>query len=174
MFESRRVRVTAAVIVAAVVALLAGDMATITTHCHTECHVANAAKTVSAPAPPPPPLPAALGVFPRPQSADVNPAAPVSVTAFTGIVNDVKLVDDWGKTVAGALTPDKKSWHPTEQLNYSRTYTMTVAARGPRGMPSRQTSSFTTLSPDSLTNVNLNTTAASPSSTAIRTASAWS
>ena len=36
---------------------------------------------------------------------------------------------------------------------------MTVAARGPRGMPSRQTSSFTTLSPDSLTNVNLNTTA---------------
>ena len=159
MFESRRVRVTAAVIVAAVVALLAGDMASITTHCHTQCHVANAAKTVSAPAPPPPPLPAALGVFPRPQSADVNPAAPVSVTAFSGIVNDVKLVDDWGKTVAGALTPDKKSWHPTEQLSYSRTYTMTVAARGPRGMPSRQTSSFTTLSPDSLTNVNLNTTA---------------
>ncbi len=36
---------------------------------------------------------------------------------------------------------------------------MTVAARGPGGMPSRQTSSFTTLSPDYLTAVNLNTTA---------------
>ena len=59
----------------------------------------------------------------------------------------------------GALTPAKTGWHPTEQLSYDRTYTMTVAARGPGGMPSRQTSSFTTLSPDSKTAVNLNTTA---------------
>ena len=39
---------------------------------------------------------------------------------------------------------------------------MTVTARGPGGMPSRQTSSFTTLSPDSLTTVNLNTIAGFP------------
>jgi lipoprotein-anchoring transpeptidase ErfK/SrfK len=36
---------------------------------------------------------------------------------------------------------------------------MTVVARGPRGMPSRQTSSFTTVSPDYQTAVNLNTIA---------------
>jgi lipoprotein-anchoring transpeptidase ErfK/SrfK len=158
LFESRHVRIATAVIIAAVLVLLGGDMASTTTECHEECHVANAARTVSAPVPAPP-LPAALGVFPRPQADDVNPAAPVSVTAFTGTVTDVTMVDDWGQTVAGALAPDKKSWHPTEELSYERTYTMTVAARGPRGMPSRQTSSFTTLAPDSVTAVNLNTTA---------------
>ena len=45
------------------------------------------------------------------------------------------MVNDYGTTVPGALTPDRKGWHPTEQLGYGRTYTMTVSARGPRGMP---------------------------------------
>ncbi len=120
--------------------------------------VASAAHTVSA-SKPHPRQAAALGIFPRPHADDVNPAAPVSVAAFAGIIDDVKLVNDGGKTVPGALTPDKKGWHPTEQLSYGRTYTMTVAASGPGGMPSRQTSSFTTLSPDYQTAVNLNTTA---------------
>ena len=46
-----------------------------------------------------------------------------------------------------------------QQLGYGRTYTMTVSARGPSGMPSRQTSSFTTLSPDYQAAVYLDTTA---------------
>jgi lipoprotein-anchoring transpeptidase ErfK/SrfK len=155
---SRRVRVTSAIAAIAALVLLAGDVAETTDPCSTGCDVASAAHTASPPQPVPP-QPAALGVFPKPQAADVDPAAPVSVTAFSGRIDDVKLVDDWGETVPGALTPAKTGWHPTEQLSYDRTYTMTVAARGPGGMPSRQTSSFTTLSPDSKTAVNLNTTA---------------
>jgi lipoprotein-anchoring transpeptidase ErfK/SrfK len=155
---SRRVRVISAIAAIAALVLLAGDVAETTDPCSTGCDVASAAHTASPPQPVPP-RPAALGVFPKPQAADVDPAAPVSVTAFSGRIDDVKLVDDWGETVPGALTPAKTGWHPTEQLSYDRTYTMTVAARGPGGMPSRQTSSFTTLSPDSKTAVNLNTTA---------------
>ena len=155
---SRRVAATFAAIGVAALVLLGGDVASTTPQCSTQCRVASAAQTLSAPVPAPP-QPAALGVYPLAHADDVNPAAPVSVAAFSGVIDDVKLVNDWGKTVPGVLTPDKKGWHPTEQLSYGRTYTMTVAARGPRGMPSRQTSSFTTLSPDYLTAVNLNTTA---------------
>jgi lipoprotein-anchoring transpeptidase ErfK/SrfK len=39
---------------------------------------------------------------------------------------------------------------------------MSITARGPRGMPSRQTSSFSTVSPDAQAAVYLNTTAGSP------------
>ncbi len=51
----------------------------------------------------------------------------MSVAAFTGRIDDVKMVDDWGNTVPGVLTPDKTGWHPTEQLSYARSYTMTVS-----------------------------------------------
>jgi lipoprotein-anchoring transpeptidase ErfK/SrfK len=159
---SRRVRVTSAVAAVAAVALLAGDVSDTTTQCSTQCHVASAAQTVAAAPKPAPPRPAALGVFPKPQADDVDPAAPVSVAAFAGTIDDVKMVDDWGNTVPGVLTPRKTGWHPTEQLKYARTYTTTVTAHGPGGMPSRQTSSFTTLSPDSETTVNLNTVAGFP------------
>ena len=155
---SRRVRIGSAAIAVAAVVLLAGDVADTTTQCSTQCQVASAAQTVAAPQPPPP-RPAAIGIFPQSQAEDVNPAAPVSVTAFDGTIDNVAMVNDSGTTVPGALTPDRKGWHPTEQLGYGRTYTMTVTARGPRGMPSRQTSSFTTLSPDYETAVNLNTIA---------------
>ena len=158
LFWSRRVRVTSAIAAVAALVLLAGDVADNTNQCSTQCQVASAAQTVSAPKPAPP-QPAAIGVFPQSHSDDVNPAAPVSVAAFKGTIDDVKMVSDWGDTVPGAVSPDKKGWHPTEQLDYGRTYTMTVTARGPRGMPSRQTSSFTTVSPDNETAVNLNTTA---------------
>ena len=158
---SRHVRVASAIAAVAALVLLAGDVADTTDQCSIQCQVASAAQALPAPKPAPP-RPAALGVFPQPHADDVNPATPVSVAAFTGRIDDVKMVDDWGNTVPGVLTPGKTGWHPTEQLKYSRSYTMTVSARGPGGMPSRQTSSFTTLSPDSLTTVNLNTVAGFP------------
>ena len=155
---SRRVRISSAALAAAVVVLLAGDVADGAIQCSTQCQVAKTAKAVAAPQPAPP-QPAAIGVFPRSQAEDVNPAGPVSVAAFDGTIDSVAMVNDSGTSVPGALSPDRKGWHPTEQLGYGRTYTMTVTARGPRGMPSRQTSSFTTLSPDYETAVNLNTIA---------------
>ncbi|RDH76963.1 hypothetical protein DVS77_19260 [Mycolicibacterium moriokaense] len=155
---SRRVRVTSTAIAVAALVLLAGDFSVVRNPCSTQCHVASVAQTMSAPRPLPP-QPAALGVFPQAHADDVDPAAPVSVAAFSGVIDDVKMVNDWGSQVPGTLSPDKKSWHPAEQLGYGRTYDMTITARGPGGMPSRQTSSFTTLSPDYETAVNLNSTA---------------
>jgi lipoprotein-anchoring transpeptidase ErfK/SrfK len=151
--------VTAAALAAAALVLVAGDMAVTSNQCSTQCRVASAASTATAPKPPAPPQPAALGVFPQSQADDVNPAAPVSVAAFSGTIDDVKMVSDWGKTIAGVVSADHTNWHPTDQLGYGQTYTMTVTAHGPGGMPSRQTSSFTTLAADSLATVNLNTRA---------------
>ena len=160
MFLSRRVRVSAAAGVAAL-ALLGGDVASTTAQCSTQCPVTNTALNVSAPQPPAP-KPAALRVSPRPSSEDVNPAAAVSVAAFSGILDDVTIVNEAGKPIPGVLTRDKRGLHPASQLGYGRTYTMTITARGPGGMPSRQTSSFTTVSPDYQAAVYLNTTAGAP------------
>ena len=59
-----------------------------------------------------------------------------------------------------------------QPLGYGRTYTMTITARGPAGMPSRETSSFTTLSPDYQAAVYLDTTAGAPIQDGGTTASA--
>ena len=158
---SRRVRVTSVAIAVAALVLLGGDVETTTAQCSGQCPVASAAQTLSAPDPAPP-RPATLGVFPRPRTDDVNPAAPVSIAAFSGTIDDVTMVNDSGKPIPGVLTRDRRGWHPTGQLGYGRTYTMTITARGPGGMPSRETSSFTTLSPDYQTTVYLDTTAGAP------------
>jgi Bacterial Ig domain len=70
--------------------------------------------------------------------------------------------NDGSRTIPGVLTPDNKAWKPTKPLGYGRSYTMTIAARGPGGMPSRQTSSFTTVTPDYQTEVYLDTVGGAP------------
>lgn len=158
---TRRVRVTTAVIAVAAFVLLGGDVASTSAQCPAQCQAASAAPTHSAPDPAAP-QPATLGVFPAPSSEDVNPAAPVSVAAFSGTLLDVTMVSDSGKTIPGALTPDRKGWHPADQLGYGRTYTMTIAAKGPDGMPSRQSASFSTLQPDYQAAVYLDTNGGAP------------
>jgi lipoprotein-anchoring transpeptidase ErfK/SrfK len=108
---------------------------------------------------PSPIVPAALSVVPAAGATKVSPSSQVLVTANSGTLDAVQLVNDSGKAIAGVLTPDAKAWKPTSQLGYGRTYTLTVSARGPGGMPSRQTSSFTTLSPDNQTELYFETTA---------------
>ena len=161
LFWSRRVRVASAVGAVAALVLLGGDVASTAARCPGQCQVASAALSVSAPQPAAP-KPATLRIWPRPGSEDVNPAAAVSVAAFSGTLDDVTIVNDADKPIPGVLTRGKRGWHPTSQLGYGRTYTMTITARGPGGMPSRQTSSFTTLSPDYQAAVYLNTTAGAP------------
>jgi lipoprotein-anchoring transpeptidase ErfK/SrfK len=100
--------------------------------------------------------PAVLSVMPVPGADTVNPASPVLVTATTGTIADVTMVNDADKVIPGVLTPDRTVWKPTSQLGYGRTYTLTITGRGPDGMPSRQTSSFTTVSPSDETDVYLN------------------
>jgi lipoprotein-anchoring transpeptidase ErfK/SrfK len=147
-----------------VLSVLGGVVLSTTPKCHDNCQVVGAAHEVPVaqpPAAPAPPTsrPAALAIVPLAGAHAVNPASPILVRADAGTITSVVMVNDGGKEIPGALTPDHRVWQPSGQLGYGREYTMTVTASGPQGMPTRQTSSFTTLSANSLTDVYLDTTA---------------
>jgi lipoprotein-anchoring transpeptidase ErfK/SrfK len=147
----------------AVLAVFGGVVVSSSQRCPDNCQVVAAPRDLAQSAPEvPSPAPAALSVMPRPGADDVNPAGPVLVTATSGTIAEVQMVNDADKVIPGVLTPDATVWKPTTQLGYGRTYTMTVVARGPGGMPSRQTSSFTTVSPSDQTQVYLNTAGDAP------------
>jgi lipoprotein-anchoring transpeptidase ErfK/SrfK len=95
---------------------------------------------------------------PEHEANDVDPRGPVSVTAPSGTLTDVQMVDDAGKLIAGVIAPDNASWKPTAPLKYGRTYTVSVASRDFADALSTQTSTFSTVTPGNQTKVYLNTT----------------
>ena len=111
---------------------------------------------------PNPDEPASIKIEPAPGAHDVDPVAPVSVSAQTGTLTEVAMVNDAGKPVDGVLTPDAKVWHPVVPLGYGRTYTLTITSRGPGGKPSTQPVSFSTLTPPNQTKVSFQTTSEAP------------
>ena len=111
---------------------------------------------------PSPDEPASLTIEPAPGTRDVDPVAPVSVTAKTGTLTDVVMVNDVGKRIDSVQTPDAKSWHPVVPLGYGRTYSLTINSRGPGGKPSTQQASFSTLTPPNQTKVSFETTSEAP------------
>jgi lipoprotein-anchoring transpeptidase ErfK/SrfK len=143
----------------AVLSVLGGVVLAITPDCADRCQALTAAPVPQVAPRPSPIVPAALSILPSAGATDVSPTGRVLVTANSGTLDTVQLVNDAGKDIPGVMTPDAKTWKPTTQLGYGRTYTLTIAARGPGGMPSRQTSSFTTLTPGNQTEVYLETTA---------------
>ncbi|WP_370375062.1 Ig-like domain-containing protein [Mycolicibacterium sp. CR10] len=157
---SRRAYAACAAAVVAAVLLLGGDVSRTSVQCTENCEIATAAQT--RPFVPPAPQAAAVQVLPGALAEDVDPAGPVFVVARSGTLDDVTMENESGTLVPGVLTPDRKSWRPAEPLGYGRTYSMEIAARGPGGMPSRQTSSFSTVSPEAQAAVYLNTTAGIP------------
>jgi lipoprotein-anchoring transpeptidase ErfK/SrfK len=98
--------------------------------------------------------PARLTFRPASHARGVDPLEPVSVTASSGTLTGVRMVNDAGKPVAGVLTPDHLVWHPVQPLGYGRTYTLTVATRGAGGVPATQVSQFATLMPSNQTKVS--------------------
>jgi lipoprotein-anchoring transpeptidase ErfK/SrfK len=112
-----------------------------------------AAATVAAP-----PAPAVVTVTPPPAAEDISPTTPVFVRASAGALTDVEMTNENGRVIDGVMTPDRVAWKPTEQLGYGRTYTLTVHSVGSGGMPSAQTSTFTTVDPSDQTAVELTTT----------------
>jgi lipoprotein-anchoring transpeptidase ErfK/SrfK len=156
--STRRVRGACLAAVFAVLAVLGGVVVTTTPDCADHCQTLTAAPVPQAVPRPSPLVPAALSIQPSAGATDVSPSGRVLVTANNGFLDTVELVNDSGKSIPGVMTPDAKTWKPTTQLGYGRTYTLTVAARGPGGMPTRQTSSFTTLTPSDQTEVYLDTT----------------
>jgi hypothetical protein len=110
---------------------------------------------------PSPTEPARLTIVPKPD-AEVDPLARVMVTADTGTVARVTMLNDAGKEIPGVLTPDARTWKPTTTLGYGRTYTLKVDARGPGGMPTRKTTTFSTVTPGYQARVYLNGTNYAP------------
>ncbi|GBE63899.1 hypothetical protein MFM001_03610 [Mycobacterium sp. MFM001] len=108
--------------------------------------------------------PAKVTIKPAPDARNVDPLEPVSVSAESGTLTDVQMVNDNGKHVQGVVTPDHVYWHPVEPLGYGRTYTITVASRGEGGVPATQVSKFSTLMPRNQTKVTFR----SPSDAALQ------
>ncbi|MBV9515848.1 MAG: L,D-transpeptidase family protein [Mycobacteriaceae bacterium] len=106
----------------------------------------------------PPPTAAEVHIVPGPDAQDVDPLAPVSVTAASGKLTDVQMVNEAGKPIAGIMTPDNSSWKPDVVLGYGRTYTITATSRGAGGVTTTEVSRFSTLTPGNQVKVYLNTT----------------
>jgi lipoprotein-anchoring transpeptidase ErfK/SrfK len=106
--------------------------------------------------------PAQVVITPGPNARNVDPVAHVLVSAASGTLTDVRMVNDQGKPVDGVLTPDNTVWKPTVPLGYGRTYTLTVTSRGPGGVPSARVSSFSTLQPPNQTKVFFTATSEAP------------
>ncbi|WP_448392007.1 Ig-like domain-containing protein [Mycolicibacterium sp. XJ879] len=107
---------------------------------------------------PPPAVPASVTIAPPPQATGINPLSDVRVSASTGTLTGVTLVDDTGEAVPASTDSDSRTWTAGAALEYGRTYTVTVSSSGPTGIPATQTSTFTTLTPQEQTRVTFTTT----------------
>jgi lipoprotein-anchoring transpeptidase ErfK/SrfK len=76
--------------------------------------------------------------------------APVTVSAEYGVLAQVTLVNENGRSVNGQLSPDRLRWSTAEPLGFNRRYTLTAKARGLGGVATRQVT-FQTQSPKNLT-----------------------
>jgi lipoprotein-anchoring transpeptidase ErfK/SrfK len=155
--STRRVRGVCLAAIVAVLAVLGGDVVASSASCTDHCHVEKAA-AVAPVAVPVAPQPAALAITPAPGAENVDPTKRVLIIAASGTLADVTMKNENGKAVPGVMTPDNRAWKPTTQLGYGHTYTMSIASQGPSGMPARETSSFSTLTPSDQTEVYFETT----------------
>ena len=158
LYWSRRVRVTSAAIAVALLVLLGGDVASTTPP--------SAPPSAEWPAPRWP-CPPRSRLLPARHAEGLPPTGrPRTSTRPTRVRrrphrNPRRRHDGQRRRQADPGRPDtataRRGSRPS-QLGYGRTYTMTIAGRGPGGMPTRQTSSFTTVTPSDQTQVYFNTT----------------
>ncbi|MEV6139529.1 Ig-like domain-containing protein [Nocardia sp. NPDC051990] len=93
---------------------------------------------------------------------NVDPLAPVVVTANDGMLTSVSLTNEAGRAIEGIYTPDKTAWKPTEPLGYGHTYTISAESLTITGRVGPTTSTFNTLAPNNQTKVYLTTTGGTP------------
>lgn len=80
----------------------------------------------------------------------VSVDAPVTVSAESGVLGSVTMVNEDGRSVDGKLSPDGLTWATSEPLGYNKRYTLTAESMGLGGATSRQMT-FETHSPENLT-----------------------
>jgi lipoprotein-anchoring transpeptidase ErfK/SrfK len=99
----------------------------------------------------PPPTPVAVvpvSTFdPAPGAVGVRPDAKVTVQANRGRLASVRVVDGAGHELAGALTPDSRSWQSNATLAFGTRYTATARIAGVRKRAVVRTSEFSTVQP---------------------------
>jgi lipoprotein-anchoring transpeptidase ErfK/SrfK len=95
--------------------------------------------------------PAVLTTTPATGTDGVSPVVPVKVAVTGGSLAAVTLTNADGKSVKGAFAADKTSWASSEPLGYEKQYTLTATAKNAEGTESKQTSTFTTVTPNNLT-----------------------
>ena len=154
MSFSRRARGACIGVVLAVLAVLGGVVVSAAPRCPENCRTEAAARV---PQPAPSRDPATVTLTPADGAADVDPLGGISVVATSGLLTHVTMVNDADKPIPGVVTPDFKTWKPTVALGYGRSYTLTVEARGPGGVPSTMSSTFQTLVPSDQTQVTFTT-----------------
>jgi lipoprotein-anchoring transpeptidase ErfK/SrfK len=95
--------------------------------------------------------PAVLTVDPASGTTTVSPADPIKVAVTGGMIVAVTVTNSQGKVVRGATSADKTSWSSSEDLGYSKTYTLTATARNANGTETKKRSTFTTVTPGNMT-----------------------
>lgn len=151
-FDRRRHRIALGVfvVVAVVASLQTGSSATRLVNTITE--------PVAAEAPAPPPTPPAMTITPAADQRGVAPVNAVRVAATSGRLTDVRMTNEAGRVVKGALAPDGTVWIPAEPLGYGRTYTVTATSRGTDATTLTRTSTFSTAVPQQQATVSFRTT----------------
>lgn len=139
MPSTRRAQGACLAVVFAVLAVLGGVVLTTTPDCADHCQTVTAAPVPQAAPRPSPIVPAALSILPPAGATNVNPGDRVLVTANSGTLDTVQLVNESGRAIPGVMTPDAKTWKPTTQLGDGRTYTLTIAAHFDKSITKSQT-----------------------------------
>jgi len=116
-----------------------GNSAPTATSTKGDAKPAEAANTPSVPA-------ATVSITPANSSHQIDPGAPIRVTAARGTVSRV-VVRTAGDRVTGTLSADKTSWRSTSTLNVGQLYTVTATAVNSAGASVSRTSAFRTLNP---------------------------
>ncbi len=101
------------------------------------------------------PSPPVVHMEPLSGSGDVAPVGAVKVTATAGTLTEVRMVNEDGRPVAGAMLAGNREWRPAEALGYGRTYTLTVTGRGEDATTVTEVSKFATAVPHNQTDVTL-------------------
>lgn len=104
------------------------------------------------------PVPERVEIMPAAGAVDVEPAGVVEVSAVSGRLGRVSLVNEAGRSVPGEMSPDGSTWRPAVPLGYGHTYTLEAVTRGTDGPPARKVSRFSTVAPQAQAGVTLTST----------------
>ncbi|MGL6233904.1 MAG: Ig-like domain-containing protein [Segniliparus sp.] len=99
---------------------------------------------------------AGLAFEPADGAKDVIPSSATKIVATGGTLVQAHLISDDGKVVEGKLGQDGTSFETSAPLEFSRKYFFTGQSKAPDGTPEPFLSSFATLVPKQVAEVNVN------------------